>query len=378
MGGFVMRDEKKDDKKTFPAWLNDSVSLIAALAGLFVTWQTIQINQRIDRLQENVETSKFVGELIGSLTAQDTKQDIALLALDNALASDTREDVQKRLDRNKRLVAQIADRLLNNPRKTLEPPEDVTPRSNEIDEQGKTAEEILYRLADIYSPQHKNCQEISERIKNIKPSKERTYQEVALKALDRDCKRVASQSSQNRNEATTPNVSRAINEKSQGKNDPSEPIVVTPQSDTTKTLAEKQKLLEVAISANAVSRIAEQKENLKGVVYLLYDDLAFKGDMEKFKQELKASGWFVPGEPFLVSPKSKNCATHSSIRFFNSGEDDLAKKLKEVLGSNAPQSLKKHVQNTRVINLSGWSGARLVPEKQLELWVISKGTDCKN
>lgn len=391
-----MSDEKKDDKKTFPAWLNDSVSLIAALAGLFVTWQTIQINQRIDHLQENVETSKFVGELIGPLTDQKSKQDIALLALYNALASDPREDGNKRLERNKKLVAQVANRLLNN-LLTPQQNQDVLSQTNESKKQGETAKEILYRLANLDSQHEWNCQELTQELERARKKSSSnassnsvisngsknllTSEEIALIGLvSYHCgnEKTAKNTNSSPNTAISPNLSKAINKQSKEKNGSLQPIVVTPENDTDRTLAQKQKLLDVATSANAVASVTAQNNDVQGVVYLLYDDPAFKANMEKVKKELKDSKWFVPGEPFLVPPASKNCANRSSIRFFNSGDDNLARDLKVVLGSKAPKSVKEHTQNIKLINLSKWSGARLVPEKQLELWVISKGADCKN
>ncbi|NJM96555.1 MAG: hypothetical protein HC800_04545 [Phormidesmis sp. RL_2_1] len=131
-------DEQTSDKTPkwlgrIPKWLNDGASFVAALLGILIAWQTFKLNSEIDRLNESIEASSLIGELIGSLTSEDLKQDIALLTLDYALTSDPNETNNARENRHKKLVAEISASLLNNRNLSVEEGSDTLARSRQTD-----------------------------------------------------------------------------------------------------------------------------------------------------------------------------------------------------------------------------------------------------
>ena len=100
--------------------------------------------------------------------------------------------------------------------------------------------------------------------------------------------------------------------------------------------------------------------------------------MNDLKIKLEKDNWFVTEKITFVSPDAFNCATSSNIRFFKSEDQSLADKLKENL-KQLPESLgtlKGNLEVINLINLANWSKASLVPDNQLEFWVIDKGAQC--
>ena len=72
-----------------------------------------------------------------------------------------------------------------------------------------------------------------------------------------------------------------------------------------------------------------------------------------------------------------NCSIDSNIRFFHEEDETLARDLRTQLSNRPPGDLKPHLNEVKLINLSNWSRASVVPTQQLELWVISQGDECR-
>lgn len=343
-----MADDAGDDKKNWLQWLNDGTSFIAAIIGILIAVQTIRLNNEIDRLNENIEASTLVSDLIGSLTAADIKQDIALLALDNALTSDPDEDEVTRTHRHKKLIAEIAASLLNNRTLSLAEGEDVIARSRQIQEEALTARKILRRLAaEPEGPE---------------------YQRIAQEALARY---------QNNLEVglESPTARAKITYDDPEDSSPND-VVIEEEAVQGEAAITPQQTLELATTAEAVATIAEEEDSNQ-IIYMHYDNPELEAGMQALKAELEAQDWFVIENIELVSPQASNCAVTSDIRFFHKQDEDLANTLRDQVVSEPPPDLREAVATVRLIDLSNWSQANLVPKRQLELWVITKGSECR-
>lgn len=352
-----------DDKKSSSLEkFNLIVSTAAAIFGIVVTIQTIILNREIDRLNENIEASSLVGDLIGSLTSDSAKQDIALLALDNALSSDSDESQEAREERYKILVAKIATNLLNRSLSVTQG-EDGASLSRKIREETRTARDILKNLLPEDSSDYKTLLED----KSIPE-----YQRIAAQTLINFDERA------NNSKAPTENAQVQVqyNEASADDN-PNEVIQaeVTSANEDQSSLQQEQQILELATSADAVSGVAEDSNN-KGIVYLHYDASNLGSEMEQLKADLENQNWFVTSSIELIEPDAFNCSLRSDIRFFHEDDEELARQLKAQVENTAISNLGPHVDNIRLIDLSNWEKANLVPNGQLELWIVANGNTC--
>lgn len=344
--------DNQDDRKHWLEWLNNGASLVAALIGILIAVQTIRLNNEIDRLNENIEASSLISDLIGALTSEDVKQDIALLALDNALTSNPEEDKADRANRYKKLVAEIAASLLNQALR-IDAGEDGASLSKQIQEESRTARGILERLAQ--EPQGP------------------AYQRIAQTALDRYQENVR------RSDAPTGQSQAQITYDESSNSNP-EAVVKAEVSirgeEALTPLQREQQTLEIATAAEAVSAIAEAAATDK-VAYLHYDNARLTASMETLKATLEEQEWFVTDKIELVRPDAFNCAVSSDIRFFHEADEQLARDLKQRLAAESIADLKPYTDALRLIDLSNWSQADLVPERQLELWIVTQGETCR-
>jgi hypothetical protein len=352
-----------DDKKNSSLeQLNIVVSTAAAIFGIVVTIQTINLNREVDRLNENIEASSLVGDLIGSLTSDSAKQDIALLALDNALSSDSDESQEDREERYKILVAKIATNLLNRSLSVTEG-EDGASLGREIREETRTARDILKKLLPDNSLDYYLIAEDESYPE---------YQRVSARAL-MDFEERANSS---KAPTDTAQVQVQYDEVSADAN-PNEVIRAEVNSDDEdqSSLQQEQQTLELATSADAVSGVAEDSDN-RGIVYLHYDASSLSTGMEQLKVNLENENWFVTNSVELIKPDAFNCSVRSDIRFFHEDDEELARQLKAQVESTSISDISPHVDAIRLIDLSNWEKANLVPNKQLELWIIANGDIC--
>ncbi|NER79544.1 MAG: hypothetical protein F6K42_08165 [Leptolyngbya sp. SIO1D8] len=347
----------KEEKKGWLEWLNDCASLIAAVIGILIAFQTMRINNEIDQLNENIEASSLISDLIGSLTAEDVKQDIALLALDSALTSDPKEDDAQRVNRHKKLVAEIAASLLNNQTLSVAEGEDGNALSRQIREEADTAWKILERLSQE-PPGSEGPEE---------------YQQIAQAALERY------QTTVNSSKGPTGQVSARVNyQEVEGENieDVVVPDVAVQNESELTPLQIEQQTLELATAAGAVSAVAEEEDSDR-IIYLHYDDPLLETGIQALQDSLEEQDWFVIDNIELVRPTAFNCSVSSDIRFFHQDDEALARELREQISQESSADLKNSVEQIRLIDLSNWPQASLVPNQQLELWVIAKGDECR-
>lgn len=264
-----------DQKKDWLDWANGCVSLIAACLGAFITYQNIQLSKEVDRLTENLKASSLVGDLINSLTSRDTKRDIALLALDNALASESEVSIEEREQRHKLLVAKIAARLLDEflARKDSEESE---LSSQQLLDETVVAREILTRFKE----------------EDVSSQEDPEYQKVAKNALNDWNKEIKSPTDDT--------------EVTYEKTDRDDVLIGEVEEKTIDPQEQKRFLQAEVLSA----------ENDK-VVYLHYDDSELKDEMETLSNKLKEKNWLVPERIQQIDVNAPNCATVSSIRFFH-------------------------------------------------------------
>ncbi|NET48223.1 MAG: hypothetical protein F6K09_05765, partial [Merismopedia sp. SIO2A8] len=172
-------EEKDQEKSQFSQLLdnlNSGASFLAAALGVWITFQTFLLGSEVDRLKENVDTSSLVGELIASLTAEDQKQDIALLALEHALTDEL--DDERQSDRNKELVAEIAAKILENSYQKLVITGEAGSGAEfgqQLNQSGRTARKILRELEG--SSVQQDCQATL-------PTTTPTYIHIAQTALN--------------------------------------------------------------------------------------------------------------------------------------------------------------------------------------------------
>ena len=340
--------------------LNILVTILVTVFGGLISWQTFNLNAKVDRLNENIEASSLVGELIDSLTSDDAKQDIALLALDNALSSESDESIEMREERYKELVAKIARNLLNRSLKISEG-EDGASLGRQIREETRTARDILKNILEEPGFNYGSIVE-NENLPD--------YKRVAAEALMEYEKRVSASNAPT--DTAQVQLNYAENEITNS-NEVIKPEVTTGNQSS---LQQEQQTLELATSADAVSGVAADSEN-KEVVYLHYDDSGLAEGMEQLKNNL-SDDWFVTDLIKLVDPTAFNCSVTSDIRFFHEEDADLAKRLKEEISNTTIESLTPYVGEIRLIDLSNWEKAELVPQKQLELWIVVNGQQCSD
>ena len=349
-----MAGDNSEDKKGWLQRLNDGASLIAAVIGIIIALQTMRLNNEIDQLNENIEASTLISDLIGSLTSEDVKQDIALLALDNALTSDPEETDVARGNRHKKLVAEIAASLLNNQPSSVAEGEDVAALSRQIQEESNTARRILERLAN----------------ESNQDSEGPEYQQIAKKALEQYRSSLSS---------PTGRIQAQINSDESASSSADDVVVpeVTIEDEAALTPQQKeQQTLELATAAGAVSAIAGEEDSDQ-IIYLHYDNPDLRESMQTLKTTLEEQDWFVIDNIQLVSPDEFNCSVNSDIRFFHQEDLELAQALREAVAEAPSADLQPSVAQIRLIDLSNWSQANLVPKQQLELWLITKGNECQ-
>jgi hypothetical protein len=343
---------------------NNLASAIAALCGVFVFFQNQFLKQEIDRLRENIEASSLVGELIGSLTSDTAKQDIALLALDNALTSNSKESQEKREERYKELVAKIASNLLN---RSLSSPlakagEDAESTAKKIEEETETARTILAELLGLKLDDTKTLIDEVEYILIDENTEFEEYKMIAARAL-RDYDNHGKKAT-----APTANAQLQITYSEQD----SSPEYIEGDINAE---GEQQRKLNVATNATAAASL-ERSEN-KAFVYLHYDDENLINEMYVLKETLESKdNWIVSETIKLVEPTEFNCAFGSDIRYFHKYDKHLAEGLKTILVNDSDEHLSSYVSNVRLIDLSNWEKASLVPERQLEIWIIAQGEAC--
>lgn len=361
----MTRKNCRDDNGSRWESLNNLASAVAALCGVFVFFQNQFLRQEIDRLTENIDASSLVGDLIGSLTSDKAKQDIALLALDNALASDSAESQERREERYKELVAKIASNLLNRSisSPSIKDGEAAEATANRIEEETETARTILAELLEIKPEESGKLLEIVNKILSDENPTYEEYKKIAARALydyDEYAKKVT---------APTANAQLQITYSEQN---------LSPEytEEDTSIEGEQQRRLNVATNATAAATLERSKN--KGFVYLHYDDKNLISGMRDLKQTLEnKDNWVVSETIKLVAPTEFNCALRSDIRYFHEYDKHLADGLKTILVNNLNENLSEYVNNVRLIDLSNWEKADLVPERQLEIWIIAQGEACR-
>lgn len=353
-----MADDNNQDNKPLGLF-NTIISSVAAVLGLIISWQTISLNNEIDRLNENIEASSLIGDLIGSLTSDAAKQDIALLALDNALSSDSDESRDAREERHKELVAKIASNLLNRSLSVTEG-EDGASLSRQVREETRTARDILKKLL---ADQSSDYQAIVDDDRTLE------YQRIAAVAL------MDYEDRANASKAPTDTAQVQVQYDETSAADPDEVIRAEVTAEAQSDLQQEQQILELATAAEAVSGVAEDAKNDK-VAYLHYDELSLEAGMQQLKGRLETSGWFVTNAIELIEPDAFNCSVSSDIRFFHDDDEALARELREQVSAAAITAIAPHVSTVRLIDLSNWEKASLVPKRQLELWIVANGDDC--
>ncbi len=326
-----------DRKKDWLDWANGCVSLIAACLGAFITYQNIQLSNEVDRLSENLRASSLVGDLINSLTSRDTKRDIALLALDNALGSESEVSIEEREQRHKLLIAKIAARLLDEflARKDSEESE---LSSQQLLDETVVAREILTRFKE----------------EDVSSQEDPEYQKVAKNALNDWNKEIKS-----------PTDDAEVTHEETDRDD----VLIGEVEEKTIDPQEQKRFLQAEVLS---------AENDK-VVYLHYDDSELEDEMETLSNKLEEKNWFVPERIQQIDVNAPNCATVSSIRFFHDDDRSLAQELKTLVISSDIDDLNDSLseEELKLIDLTNWSKASLVPEQQLELWVANQGDICR-
>ncbi len=333
-------------EKDWLDWANGSVSLIAACLGAFITYQNIQLSDEVDQLSANLSASSLVGDLINSLTSKDAKRDIALLALHNALGSESEVSVEEREERHKLLVAKIASRLLDESLSRIESEESEI-SLQEVEQETLVAIGILREFKE-------------EEISSQEKPEYQLVAEGALEDLDDWIKNAKS---------FTKDTKVTYDATSQNKVLIGEVQEITTKLQKTTDLQKQKQFFQAEVLS---------AENNK-VVYLHYDNSALVNGMKTLSNKLEEKDWFVPERIQQIDVNAPNCATISSIRFFHDDDRNLAQKLKKTVISSNIDDLNDSLseEELKLIDLTNWSKARLVPEKQLELWVADQGDVCQ-
>jgi hypothetical protein len=315
------------DENSKLSQINILVTILVTVFGGLISWQTFKLNAKVDRLNENIEASSLVGDLIESLTSDTAKQDIALLALDNALSSEADESVEVREERYKELVAKIARNLLNRSLSVSEG-EDGASLGRQISEETSTARDILKKLLGQQAFNYRAT---------IAADHLPSYKIIAAEALLEYEDRVRA------SKAPTDTLQVQLNYDEDAVTSSDEIITpeVTPENQS--SLQQERQTLELATSANAVSGVAEDDQEGKDkIVYLHYDSSALGAEMEQLKRNLGGE-WFVTSSIELVSPNVFNCSVSSDIRFFHEEDADLAKELRDYVANTSIEPLKPYV-----------------------------------
>ena len=361
-----MAESNEQNQTGVMAWLESLVNMCSLVLGILIAYMTITNSSRIEALTHNMETSNLVSDLIDNISEKDIEQDIALLALEHTLTSNSHNDLK---DKNEKLLARIAA-------SAYDPQEQLEDGSNSNSlAKGQYSTDILERIIENSYQGYPD----TTTIKNIVYDHEamETAAWIAAKALYYGALDFKDNV---RSPSTILNAtfSKADDDIKNTENDTIklEEAGYKINNDSDSELERNPKQANVVRSnliANTVQTVSDESKT----IYIHYDNPDSINRVKKLSEALKEEGWYVTPNLQLIGVDKPNCATTTSVRYFHEVDKNNAKELKESIERKSNNmGLEINNQQFRLHNLVGWRYSRNVPTGQLELWIAEKSQDC--
>jgi hypothetical protein len=363
---------------------NNIVSGIAAIAGTIGLIVATITSNEVNKLSQQSRTAGLVGDLTDKLSSKQLGRDISLLAIEHMLNTEPGKD---KAPRDKLLLARISILLIegssgeesisaqnNSPGRT-------TATQTQFNHGVDQAARVLNRLVQSSG---EACNEYYQKRVfqlNLKLGGQDLTPAAAIEADCGEAGALAIEALRKQMEGKDGSGETSVSVSQLAQDRITDPRLVAGSLAQARVVSQLN-----AVRLEAAHAASPYTEPSLAVVTVHLDDPAIAEQLEPLLLELSAKRWYIVSGVRVVEPTARSCGPVNSVRFFHRSDSDLARKLIAQIGNfqRASQPVRSLVAGSgnptpgiTPIDLSAWTFSRSVPQRTMELWLVSKGASCQ-